>query len=127
MQASVVKVSGSAAYGSDANNPLASASGDVELGTASAQGDMLMGDDGKRVGLALGGDAGAALVSATGSAGTNIPIPFTSWTIGIQGQAGGSLAGVGGGAEVHAYYDTAPSNGSMLEAWGMRYSDSVAC
>lgn len=72
---------------------------------AEAKGDYLLGNDGKRVGIALGGKAQAAAASVNMTAKRVIPIPFTNWSINMEGNVELSGGSVGGGAGAYAYKD----------------------
>ena len=98
----VAKVAGSVFVGPDPNNPFGEARGELKAFSAEAKGDFLVGGAGRRVGLGLGGKLKVTPVSAKVSGETNIPLPFTDWTLAVRGSARGSAEGV---LEGHAYYD----------------------
>lgn len=91
--------------GSDENNPWMQVGATGALAQGEGSVDAFVGSDGRRTGAVIGGKARYETAAGGVTGQTNIPIPFTNWTVGSSGSVGGKAGGGGGGAGGYGYHD----------------------
>ncbi len=90
-------------YG-NSHNPAASIDGDYSVLNAVAYANGFVGDDGDRVGFAFNAALKASVVEGSVSGKTEIPIPFTDWSIGLNLKGSGDAASIGGSIGAKGFY-----------------------